>query len=113
MHRLPCCRHSAVPLVAVSLVLSHRLSHGLSHVLKKASWSQAVPLAGHPPGKTWAVFLFNGSLWGWCEALSIVEWLALNRPPTLDYELFSGVLGVKEALTIGEVGEADLDDASG
>lgn len=36
--------------------------------------------------------------WGWCEALSIVEWLALNRPPTLDYELFSGLLGVKDAL---------------
>lgn len=40
--------------------------------------------------------------WGWPEALSIVGWLALNRPPTLDSELFSGLLGVREALT--EVG---------
>lgn len=36
--------------------------------------------------------------WGWREVLSIVEQLALNRSPTLDYELFSGLLGVKDAL---------------
>lgn len=43
-----------------------------------------------------------------------MEWLALNRPPTLDYELFSwGLSKLWCSLTVGGAGEADQDDASG
>lgn len=67
------------------------------------------PSGRAPSGKDLVCVPAPGQLGGWCEALGVVEWLAMNRPPTL-YDELRKLWG---GLTVGGLGEAGLDDASG